>query len=132
MKYNGADVDEWLHDRSRWGELLDLIDRLPLHSFTKAAILNDPEQARLIAEASDGEGKSAWHPALIDFTPEHQAAAAVYDRLGELTGAVYGALGEKYKGKSYPRPVTAVDRAREQIVREAAEDLIALFGGRPK
>lgn len=125
----GVRLREWLADRSRWGELLDLIDMLPTASRTKEALLNDPDTARLIAE-TDEESAPAWVPPISEYTTEAAVFAAVFDRLGVLVDTVSSALGGKGRSQTFPRPVTEVDRIKERARREAADELIALFGGR--
>ena len=129
QRFYGVRLREWLADRSRWGELLDLIDMLPTASRTKEALLNDPDTARLIAEADDGSAPE-WTPPISEYTTEAAVFAAVFDRLGVLVDTVSGALGGKGRSQTFPRPVTEVDRIKERARREAAEELIALFGGR--
>ena len=66
----------WVADRSRWTELLDLIDQLPTTSRIHAAIVNDPEQAEWIVAASGDEPAKKWSPPLTEFTLEAQTLAA--------------------------------------------------------
>lgn len=131
QKVYGVRLREWLADRSRWGEILDLIDQLPTASRTKEALLNHPEYARAIAEAAGEEVAAKWSPPISEWTTESAIHAAVFDRLGALLDAVSGALGDKGRSQEFPRPVTEVDRIKARARQEAAEDLIALFGGRP-
>lgn len=124
----GVRLPEWLAKRNRWGELLDLIDQLPSASRTKEAMLNDPVVAAQLAEASD-DGP-AWSPPVSEWDTSTAITAAVYDRLGDLIDTVAATAGGRSKSKHFPRPVTEVDRIKRRLRREAAEDLIALFGGR--
>lgn len=127
----GVRLREWLADRSRWGEILDLIDQLPSASRTKEALLNHPEYAQAIADAAGEETATKWSPPISEWTTDTAIQAAVFDRLGQLVDVVVGALGSKSKSQPFPRPVTEVDRIEIRARHEAAEDLIAMFGGRP-
>lgn len=125
----GVRLREWLADRSRWSELLDLIDQLPSHSRLHAAILNDPEQAEALAALPE-KPASQWAPPFTEFTLDAQITAMVYDRLGQLIDTVMAVAGSKGRSQPFPRPVTELDRVKERVRREAAEDLISMFGGR--
>lgn len=128
--YPGNDVEQ-LWGARRWAHLLRLIDGLPSASRYKAAILRDPEMARLIVEQDDG---GEYSPPLEEWTTATLIAAQTYDRLGELIKAVLatiptekGKSPPKYPAKPFPQPRTAVDDAREAMARETGQMLIDWF-----
>lgn len=109
--------------------LLDYIDGLPGASRTREAILNDPEQAALIADMPESE--EPWAPSMRDWTLEAAIGKATYDRLGVLINTLEGTVGVRGRRQDpFPSPTSLVEAIRKDRVREAAEDIIAAFGGR--
>lgn len=126
----GADLESLWKVR-RWAHLLRLIDGLPSASRYKAAMLNDPEMARLIAEQDTG---GEYSPPLEEWDTQTLVLSQIYDRLGEVIKAVLatiqvekGKSPPKYPAKPFPTPRTAVDDAREAMARETGQMLIDWF-----
>lgn len=108
----------------RWRYLLNLVDRLPGHSYYSEAVANDEEHARLIAqaEAEREESKKKSHPPLRTWTPEMAALTAIIDALNVQTYVMKALKAERGKAGSppeaLPRPETAIDRARKEATWE--------------
>jgi hypothetical protein len=121
----------------RWSTLLDVIDRLPGHSHYFAAVANDEEHARLVAEAHAQSGKRQERspddgPALVTFTPEVAALYEVVDAINQVRYAVVAVQAGKKAGdppKRLTRPTTALEKAmrRAEFERRKAahESLVA-------
>lgn len=96
---------------------------------------NDPATAERVAAAMDaGEDTPAprWAPRAAEWTVQHELMAAFFDRLGHWL--TQHANSQRPKGRPpikplspFPRPVTAIDRARAAIdarAEAALDDLI--------
>lgn len=110
--------------------LLDLIDMLPPASRLREAILNDPEQAALIAELPEPDEE--WAPRVSEWDLH---AALMYDQRGILTAmlAQMQAMASRKKVrpmKPLPGPRTALQDARDAIRKRNAAELVYAFGGR--
>lgn len=98
----------WRH--REWRKIRNLVDRLPSWSFYNEARANDEELAAFLADKEVPER----HERISDWNPEVGLLAAIYDRLGQLMNAVViVAGGEKLKIDPLPRPVSAIQKARE-------------------
>lgn len=80
-----------------------------------SAMLNDPDLAEAIAAATDDEDEEAAPSSLRSQTPEAILLRGIFN-------LIVSALGGK---KTWPAPVTAVDRARDRLDVDAAADVIA-------
>jgi len=121
----GVDLAQW-YTRRRWPALLDLIDGLPATSRLREAVLNDPEQAELIAALPEPDVEQAWRPSTRDFTLEvmllrenRELLASAVRYLAALAGAE-----QLPEFDAFPVPETELDRAR---VARAARDLEAVI-----
>lgn len=134
--YAHADVGELWRQR-RWTLLLDLIDRLPSHSWYASTVSMDEEHAKMMAEAlaarqeSDDDRKPVG-PSLTSWTPEVAALTNVLDAVRGVQHAVIAvAAGKKAPEppKPAPRPVTPLERALKRVDFErrkaAHENLVA-------
>jgi len=120
--YTHLDLGELWRAR-RWQKLVDLIDRLPAHSWYNASVANDEEHAAMLAEAyitrrRAGETDGQSGPALTTWTPEVAELRGVHDAVRRLEYTVMASQhGKKAAGeppKPLPRPMTAVERAMKR------------------
>lgn len=80
----------------------------------------DEELAEALASEEEGMPVSR----ISQWTPELEAFAAIFDRLGVLVSATIGAAGVKPPEiQPYPRPTTAIERARENADLDRHESL---------
>ena len=79
-------------------------------------MVNDAETARRIAEQDDTDPDEPTS-SLREQTPEVVVLQAIFDVLIK-------ALGGK---DTWPRPVTAVDRAREDLTQESMDKVVSLM-----
>lgn len=102
----------------RWRRLLNLIDGIPQNSHFHAAMIADEELARLTLDAPDGDEEQPDGLPMHVFSPEVEALAAVYDRLGNLTSLLHSVHSRKgttpLRLARYPRPVSASQRLRSE------------------
>jgi len=102
----------------RWRFLLDLIDQLPRHSRYSEAQADDEELADAIIRSS--RELPAYKVRLAEFDAVREELMVVSDRLGTLISMKSGKpLPPR------PRPVTAIERARERQRRNQHEELVA-------
>lgn len=131
MVHAGQDLGDLWRGR-RWRLLLDIIDRLPAHSWYAAAVSQDEEHAKMLAEAiaSQPEGKNdgdKQHPSLTTWTPEVAAMTNVLDAVRSVQHAIVAVNSEKGKAPKppdpAPRPVTPLEKAikRAQFDRRKAK-----------
>lgn len=114
-----------LFRRRRWRTLLNLIDGLPPNSHFVDALANDEEAMSALIDAPE----TAARERMAEWSPEVQKLAVVIDRLGELIQATVAAGGGKpSKFKPQPRPMTALDAARQKRVMADVAELQALWG----
>lgn len=123
----------------RWTLLLDIIDRLPSHSWYAASVSMDEEHAKMLAEAiaqrdaNSEEKPESKGPPLTSWTPEMAMLTNVYDAVRGVQHAVVAVQSERGKmpepPKPAPRPVTPLERAlkRAEYERRKAkhESLVA-------
>jgi hypothetical protein len=112
----GLDLGElWRARRSML--LLDVIDRLPAHSWYASSVAMDEEHAKMMAEAIEQRGgKSAEDsgPSLTTWTPEVAALHNIFDAVRSVQHAVIAVQHGSKAGeppKPAPRPVTALEKA---------------------
>jgi len=117
--YAHSDLGELWRAR-RWTLLLDILDRLPAHSWYAASVSMDPDHAKMMAESiaareADGEDTSPRGPSLTTWTPEVAALTNVLDAVRGVQHAIVAVNSEKGKTpeppKPSPRPVTPLERA---------------------
>ena len=122
----------------RWTLLLDVIDRLPAHSWYAATVSQDEGHAEMMAEAimaqreANPDSDQKPSPSLTTWTPEVAALTNVLDAVRGVQHAVYAAQHGKKAGeppKPSPRPVTPLEKAlkRAEFERRKAahESLVA-------
>jgi hypothetical protein len=127
----GWDVVE-LTEAGRWAFSLNLVDHLPRTSAYANAVAQDDELAEAALNAApEGTRVRLGSRAvpMTEWSPEVEALSTVVDRLAEVINAVVvnhpSGKGKPTRANPYPRPVTAVDRARARRRRQAAADLEA-------
>lgn len=119
--YANADLGALWRDR-RWRLLLDLLDRLPGHSWYSASVSMDEEHARMMAEAIEAhraanpdEKPESKGPSLTSWTPEVAVLTSVLDAVRSVQYAVVAVNAPKDKTpsppKPSPRPSTPLERA---------------------
>ena len=115
------------------------LDDLPTASRYIEAKRNDPDyveaMVKRLAKEDLGEAEPGrrWTPRSAEWDTQHELMASFYDRLGNWL--VQYANSNRPKGKPpmkqlppFPRPVTAVDKARAQLdvrAEQKLDDLIA-------
>lgn len=107
----GLDLVDFFRGRYTWRKLLSLLDHLPASSAYVEAMADDEERAEWLASLP--EDSTARAPRLSQWTPEVDLLAAILDRLGDVVRVTVASSGGK-PGETprYPRPATAIDRAR--------------------
>jgi hypothetical protein len=130
LEVYGVDLALWWRAR-RFRPLLELVDQLPMASRLNEAVQNDPDQARLIAEArqnADPDEGEPWSPRLAEFDLHAMLLRDVIQALSGVQAAVIAAAGGKPKPPPpYPAPVTEVDRAIARANRAWADSIINIF-----
>lgn len=104
-----ADVGELWRAR-RWRLLLNLIDHLPPWSHYGAAVADDEDYA----SAALAREAKPQPPSVAEWTPLVDAVNALVDRVGDLISATAAGRGGRIQIPRRDRPVTAIDRVREQ------------------
>lgn len=114
--YTGLDLGILWRSRC-WTKLLDVIDRLPAHSWYASSVAQDEEHAKMMAEAMasrperNAEDKG---PALTTWTPEVAALTNIFDAVRRVEYAIYAAQHGKKAGEPpepVARPTTALEKA---------------------
>lgn len=117
--YGNSDLGELWRAR-RWTLMLDIIDRLPAHSWYAASVSMDEEHARMMAESiaareAAGEESDSKGPSLTTWTPEVAALTNVLDAVRGVQHAIVAVNSEKGKApeppKPSPRPTTPLEKA---------------------
>lgn len=137
MVTSGADLGTLWRER-RWTFLLDLIDHLPGHMHYSAAVANDEEHAKMVADAVTARRNAGEHPeeskgpSLIGWSPEVAAITRNTDAVNALRHAVVAVqIGKKAGDPPKPekRPVTALEaalrRAENERRQKAHNSLVA-------
>lgn len=110
--------------RRRWRYLLNLIDHLPRDSAYMEAIANDEQLAEQLVRNLPEQAPAG--PRLSDWSPEVEALYALVDRVVELIHVTAAASGAKPgKVRMSPRPVTAIERARNRQRASKHKSLVA-------
>lgn len=116
---NGLDLGQLWRAR-KWQRLLDVIDRLPAHSWYASNVSMDPEHAQMMAEhiqrqRSSGNAETEpTGPSLTTWTPEVAALTNVLDAVRGVQHAVIAVQAGNKAGdppKPAPRPVTPFEQA---------------------
>lgn len=104
----------------RWQHLLDVIDRLPAHTWYSSAIAEDEEHATMLAQSiveareAGTDDDRASGPSLVGWTPEVAALHNIIDAVRGVQHAVVAVQAGSSAGPPpdpMPRPATALDRA---------------------
>lgn len=119
------DLAAW-YAEGRWVGLLDLIDGLPSASRLNEARLNDPELARLLAEAP--EPTEPWSPKTSEYGLLERMVGDLIDEVKQLRIMQSGKPSNEPR---YPSPRTAVHAAREQMDVDHVNDIFMDFGVSP-
>lgn len=108
--------------------LLNLIESLPRDTLTRDAQANDIELVEALMSQRDPDEKKSTALRLSEYSPETEMLQAVYDRLGELITATYGAAGSKKppRPRPLPRPETAWKRVQDKRQYEHHERVLRL------
>jgi len=138
-RYPGTDLSLLWRQR-RFRALLDLIDQLPSASRLNEAILNDPEQAQLIAEDRErqlqeqGEqARKPWSPRLSEYDLHANLLRDLIQSVLGLRAAVIASGGGKPSPiTDYPTPATEVDKAMARLERAWAHNVLGQFGFGPE
>ena len=93
--------------------------------------MSDPEiVAQIAAEPEEDE----WRPEQRDWGLTNELLARVLDRLADVAQAVLstipvdkGKQRPKYKADPFPRPESAIQKARDELAREIGWSLIKQF-----
>lgn len=121
----------------RWTLLLDIIDRLPAHSWYASSVSMDEDHAKMMAEAlaareKSGEETKEVGPSLTTWTPEVAALTNILDAVRGVQHAVVAVQAPKGKApeapKPAPRPVTPLEKAirlASHNKRKAAHETLA-------
>lgn len=104
----------------RWTLMLDILDRLPGHSWYSATVSMDEEHAKMMADAltaraeKTGESTDSRGPSLTTWTPEVAMGANVVDAVRSVAHAVVAVQSGKNAPeppKPMPRPKTPLESA---------------------
>lgn len=103
--------------------VLDYLEHLPRTSAYHAAVGADEEVAEALARQREQAPKT---PSTTEFSPEMQALATISDQLQVIANILVAANGGKAGAvKPYPRPVTALQKARERRRYDQHQSLVA-------
>jgi len=129
-----VDLGEMWRSR-RWNTLLAFIDRLPRWSLYYEAVANDPEHAKMVADALAQSGERddsavSSGPPLSNWTPEVEVLTRLIDAVKALHYIIPASQGSKSAKMPPPeeRPQTLLERARksgEYKRRKAKHDALA-------
>lgn len=104
-------------------ELLDLIDQLASPSRLEEALQDDPDYVALVEEWSSQAGaEPVWRPRVSQWSLVHTMLKDLGDRLDDLIGVWAGERPER----SFPTPVTALERVQDSRSQQALTDLVQL------
>lgn len=105
----------------RWTLLLDILDRLPAHSWYASSVSMDEDHAKMMAESiaaqreANPDGAKQQGPSLTTWTPEVAALTNVFDAVRGVQHAIIAVNSGKGKApevpKPAPRPVTPLEKA---------------------
>lgn len=104
----------------RWVKILDILDRLPAHSWYSASVSMDEEHAKMLADSltaqieATGEKPKSKGPALTQWTPAVAALTTLTDAVNSVRYAVTASAAGSKAGeppKPMPRPQTPLETA---------------------
>ncbi len=102
------------------------MNQLPAGSAYWAARADDDELAELALEsAGDGAMSGSASPPLAEMSRPVQVLMDLADGLSGITARLDALLGETGRAHPYPRPDTAMSRARKRVMAEQRSDLLA-------
>ena len=97
---------------------MNLIDHLPRNSYYQEALTSDPDWAKAIARAKVDRAGGKFYPPMSTWSPEISALGDVWDKLEEIRHTLV-AVNAKHppanKPARYPRPVTAIQAAENEL-----------------
>lgn len=97
-------------------------------------MMDDPEYSEMVAQASlyrddDGEEPPSWSPDFRDYDAKYALMTQLHDMLGVVNYTVAAVQGAKpKKPRSFPTPVTAIDRAQQAAEKNMADNLLTKMG----
>lgn len=128
--YAQVDLVEFWQAR-RWRTLIDIIDRLPGHSWYSTAVYGDEEHAKMLADslaarkAEEGDDEKKG-PGLQTWTPEVAAITALHDTMRNVLYVLEATNGAKVQPpRALPRPYSPLEAAlkrSEMARRQASHD----------
>lgn len=105
--------------------MLRLVNQLPSGSAYWAARADDDELAELALESAGDEGSPGGvSPPLAEMTRQVQVLMDLADGLSGITARLDALLGETGRAHPYPRPDTAMSRARKRAIAAQRSDLL--------
>ena len=125
------DLSEWI-ESGRWRATLELVEQLPWASRFRAAMLNDPDYADMIAEAQlrqESEGSDDG-PSVAEFGSVEQRLTTLIDLMKVQVQWSQRQAGVKSpsKMKPEPRPKTLVSELIERKEQEVGLEVASQFG----
>lgn len=111
----GVDLAQLVAAR-RWRALIDLVTELPSTSRLMDALVNDEEYARAAVEVFNA----------IDAPPQGFSSVREETTQVQILRDLFDLISRALGGKTrYPRPVTAIDRAKQASIEGAVADLVS-------
>lgn len=123
----GLDLLDFFRGRYSWRKLRVILERLPVASAYRQAVLEDPEMVAEFASLDDEATGPPPGPPLSEWTQEVSLLANISDQLQALRIAVI-ASNEGGKPPEFvpeTRPITAFERARNMRDLQSHYDLVA-------
>lgn len=113
----------------RWRELLNYIDLLPTDSHKNRLMTADEEYMEAVIRAS-AQGGPRTGPSMADWSQTNAMLAVLIDAVNRntaVTQAVAQSKGPKPSFDPYPRPITAADRVRYRMEKEAHQSMVSML-----
>ena len=125
------DLSEWI-ESGRWRATLELVEQLPWASRFRAAMLNDPDYADMIAEAQlrqESEGSDDG-PSVAEFGSVEQRLTTLIDlmKVQVQWSQRQAGVTSPSKMKPEPRPKTLVSELIERKEQEVGLSVAEQFG----
>lgn len=122
-RFLNLDLLDFFRGIFTWDKFLRLVALLPSGSAYWAARADDDDLAdMMVSEMGDGQGKGTVP--LGEMTRPVQVLMDVADGLSAVIGRLDALLGEPGKVEAYPRPETAMVRARDRLRLSLRSDLL--------